>query len=159
MSGREHEFGVVIPAPDAMSDLDIDAIEQRANAATEGPWVPVKLDRESDWRDIQTLDGESVAAGGLVGEGDGYGCACSPTDAEFISHARTDIPELVARVRELEAALRALQVAANERCDCDSVFTPQGLHRSLCPVRVLHSLTLAPAGANADAARALGGHP
>ena len=56
-----------------MTDLDLDAIEARADAATDGPWV-VKL-----------------------------------LDAEFIAHARTDVPALVAALREARAKVEAMR--------------------------------------------------
>lgn len=76
------------PAP----TLDLAAIEARAQAATPEPWV---LDHNAD--------GEAwlrFPAGGWISAEWRW-----EHDAEFASHARTDVPALVARVRELTAAL------------------------------------------------------
>lgn len=76
-----------------MSDLD--AIEGRANAATPGPWF------------TQPMTGEDAPAG-LTAITDGVlgvvGSTLAPAEAEFIAHARTDIPALLRRAHELEAA-------------------------------------------------------
>ncbi len=86
-----------------MSELNLDAIEARANAATEGPWVMVTQGGiESEHYRGPGEDASSVAQTRTQG------------DWEFIAHARTDVPALVARVRELEAAVervRAIEVA------------------------------------------------
>jgi hypothetical protein len=82
------------------TSLDLDAIEARAAAATPGPW---KI--ENDYCDCSD-----------------YGCSHPPfavafgpftsfentsdrhhADAEFASHARTDVPALVAEIRRLRA--------------------------------------------------------
>lgn len=80
-----------------MTDLDLDGIRARATAATEGPWgwrhsklpinmtLPLVIQADSSRR--------NVAEGYAGGE----------SDAEFIAHAREDVPALLARVEELEA--------------------------------------------------------
>jgi hypothetical protein len=89
---------------------DLDAIETRAAAATEGPWIEehsaeagscvIPHDAESTREAVaRTFLYESVA------------------DAEFIAHARTDVPALVAEIRELREWQRAVAVGtgyANE---------------------------------------------
>jgi hypothetical protein len=62
--------------------IDLDAIEARANAATPGPWKE--------------------------GSNDVY----SVRNAAFIAAARTDVPALIARVRELEAECERLKTFA-----------------------------------------------
>jgi hypothetical protein len=119
----------------------LDAIEARAAAATEGPWVPIDLDREINgetvtgadhgwwwvWReaavpyyggvleadgdmDVRGDDGRIYRTVGGIGETsitDGT-TPQERTDAEFIAHARQDIPALVAALRAaLEACDRA----------------------------------------------------
>lgn len=86
--------------------IDLDAIEARANAATPGPWT---VSRSSDHPGERHIDA-GLGAGVYVAMDVGA------DDAAFIANARTDIPALVARVRELEAAERELNaVCANER--------------------------------------------
>lgn len=63
--------------------MDLDAIEQRTRAATEGPW-------EYDGRTLWGRD----SVGRIKAD--------TPADKEFIVATRTDVPALVARVRELE---------------------------------------------------------
>ena len=68
----------------------LNEIEARANAATEGPW-------EADWRftgwDISGNDYDDDGLPALIAsDADGE-------DADFIAHARTDMPALVAVAR------------------------------------------------------------
>jgi hypothetical protein len=76
---------------------ELDAIEARANAASDGPWEAEFSDEESP-----------VLTG--IGVKDGYHEICQTDygvygpamkDAEFIAAARTDVPALVAEVRRL----------------------------------------------------------
>jgi hypothetical protein len=67
-------------------DLNLDAIEARVNAATEGPW--------------QIIGGGEYVTGAGVGIGTADG-GIMARDAEFIAHAREDVPALVAEVRRL----------------------------------------------------------
>lgn len=80
--------------------LDIDAIEARANAATPGPWVETPYSRSGAGTDERYT---AITGGREVVTTDQFPCSRKPADATFIAHARTDIPALVARVRELEA--------------------------------------------------------
>lgn len=85
-------------------DLDLDAIEARANAATPGPW-------HDDHEQFEGKELPCVAVGDF-----GWVCAGQnvpaydedseqgKADAEFIAHARADVPALVARVRQLETS-------------------------------------------------------
>lgn len=79
--------------------LDLDAIEKRANAATPGPWTHEGVARGNE---------KSV----IVRPPPAYPWPVSwhyGTDslkiADFIAHAREDVPALIARVRDLENAL------------------------------------------------------
>ena len=80
----------------------LNEIEARANAATEGPW---------EWEGEAKAEWE-IGANSLVPSRRpddpvlyGYGYDASgievktPADAEFIAHARTDVPALVAALR------------------------------------------------------------
>lgn len=68
-----------------MPKLDLDLIEARANAATPGPWHYV-FGYGFDWHTSQ--DGAPTA------------------NTEFACMAREDVPAMVARIRELETALK-----------------------------------------------------
>lgn len=81
--------------------MNIKEIRARAEAASPGPWVcctwdpmePPHVAVQSVIDKIKVCDSRSNVA--------------SPADAEFIAHAREDIPALIARVEELEAALKS----------------------------------------------------
>ncbi|GAA1454186.1 hypothetical protein [Nocardiopsis tropica] len=84
--------------------MDLDAIEARASAATEGPWYPVANDLVGGWCVSQQDAPPSQSRGGSVAD------FIRREDAEWIGHARTDVPDLVARVRELEGENKKLRV-------------------------------------------------
>lgn len=82
-----------------LTDADLDAIEQRANAATEGPWESGDDDWDGGYVRMPA-DGFGVAyIATHIQQGADEGCA----DAEFIAHARGDVPVLLAEVRRLRA--------------------------------------------------------
>ena len=96
-----------------MTKIELNQIEARANAATPGPWFRV---------DTPFGDGDMVRAGNEDCSGR-FICGVDPTfegeeederdfyaDMAFIAHARADVPALIARVRELEAAARWIPV-------------------------------------------------
>ena len=115
---RRHGDDITTPAPvGAAVALDLDAIEARVNAATPGPWW---VEQVGDFGDKSAVI-ECVRWRGYLntlhlGED-------TPT-AEFIAHAREDVPALVAEVRRLtvEAATQrewfeAADAAAERRLD------------------------------------------
>lgn len=89
--------------------LDLEAIKKRAESATPGPWEweppsedPYPMYDESLIGPV--LDGEKFPVQVLSGWGyDASGTNCEPQDREFIAHARTDVPALVAEVERLRA--------------------------------------------------------
>lgn len=96
----------------------IDDIEARANAATEGPWVTaiqVGSEPSEDGRWVEGEAGDQVAHFPLAGNQ-------AHSDMDFIAHARTDVPDLVAFVRDVEA----LHIPREDRED------PNGNTRSYC---------------------------
>ena len=89
----------------------LNEIEARANAATEGPW---------EWEGEAKAEWE-IGANSLVPSRRpddpvlyGYGYDASgievktPADAEFIAHARTDVPWLLEQVERRDKALEAV---------------------------------------------------
>jgi len=77
--------------------IDLDAIEARANAATPGPWRDQHHECSEVWGpapDSQTHSMQIARIGRAQFD---------VLNAAFIAHARTDVPALIARVRELEA--------------------------------------------------------
>lgn len=86
-------------------------IKARADAATEGPWesgkyAPVR--RAGDYYEVVWLDVDTSAPGPAS-----YGVGIGEFDAEFICHAREDVPRLVAAVEAV------LAIHCDEDGDCD----------------------------------------
>ena len=89
--------------------MNLEAIEKRCEAATPGPWTWEETEAEKagkDWGDIgKTLN---APKGRNVLNAFGYDASyvnVSDADAEFIAHARSDIPALIAEVKRLNAEL------------------------------------------------------
>lgn len=83
-----------------MDDERLKEIEARAAAATPGPW------------EVNNAHGMCVIGDGgeeFVADMEGAMWQGKHEDASFIAAARTDIPDLVARVRELEAEVAGLR--------------------------------------------------
>jgi hypothetical protein len=93
---------------------ELDAIEARAAQATRGPWTNEDGKRQfiEAWAVIATKDGSfDVVTSGLDWD-----------DAEFIAHAREDVPALVAEVRRLRQQVLDFENDDQERhegCDYD----------------------------------------
>ena len=100
-----------------------DAAEQRASAATPGPW-----EQRSDGCTVRSLDSPCrrvcITYFTTTIESE---VKQQVDDADFIAHARTDVPALAAAVRELDkvnteqaATIAALQTSltASERREC-----------------------------------------
>lgn len=104
-----------------MSKPNLDAIRARVEAATEGPWH-IENDSEQDYEvGIPYSEWPSV----LVGPENAFPSEWAkghgetrrvqevpellPSDAEFISHARQDVPALLAYIEQLEAQLDAVR--------------------------------------------------
>lgn len=82
---------------------ELAAIEARAHAATEGPWRTL---RETDefgtlgMPVVQMYRDEKL----VVGHSKDWGSMSEPVvDAEFIAHAREDVPRLAAEVRRIRS--------------------------------------------------------
>ena len=80
----------------------LDEIEARANAATEGPWE-WEGEAKTEWEEGANSLVPSRRPDDPVLYGYGYDASGievkSPADAEFIAHARTDVPALVSVAR------------------------------------------------------------
>ncbi|AZS12364.1 hypothetical protein SEA_KENNA_88 [Gordonia phage Kenna] len=112
-----------------MSELDLDAIEARARAATPGPWEFHDEDiHRNPWvtrkivRDNEPYHELNVLKVRMARHARDECCwPPTSTDAEFIAHARTDVPALVSRVRELEAFVAGIRAettfAGHGQCD------------------------------------------
>ena len=91
------------------TDLDLDAIEARASAATPGPWLT--MDEAPTWDHPRVCGYDQkenhrtepyFATGPRVAD-----VEQAEVDEAFIAAARTEIPALVAEVRRLRAAVLA----------------------------------------------------
>ena len=89
--------------------IDLDAIRQRADAATEGEWIAVS---ESIW--FYRIDTETRTALATLGQSyaektlpdgstvsQGLSGNSIRANADFIAHAREDIPALISEVERL----------------------------------------------------------
>ncbi|MCT1366604.1 hypothetical protein M4D50_01130 [Rothia sp. p3-SID1597] len=81
-----------------MTDLDLEAIKVRANAATEGPWG-YQFASPTMAGEVWNLRIAGKPGIRMVAQEYQHGSA----NAEFITHARTDVPALVSEVERLQA--------------------------------------------------------
>jgi len=99
-------------------NIDLAAIEERASAATEGPWEAQNLERDHGHRGIYWVSvdrpDEIKTVAEVDANDDGIEAIWRMADAEFIAHARTDVPALLALVREQQAKLDAVRDLAEE---------------------------------------------
>lgn len=101
-----------------MTDETLKAIEERANKATPGPWTAEPSD-PNGWSDEEPhCDGIHTESGGwrnaiVTTDGGVYGPRMP--DADFIAHAREDVPKLLGEVRRLRADVQRLERAADAR--------------------------------------------
>lgn len=86
-----------------MEKRELDAVRQRIETATEGPWDTAKL--ASGWHVM--YDGYIVA--------EIY--RNEVENAEFIAHAREDIPKLLAEIDRLNAELQNARTTVTEIVD------------------------------------------
>ena len=87
-----------VPADDNASPviLDMDAIRQRCDRATPGPWKSYVEGRDHDsGSSFIMTGGEDIE---LIG--------ASVADQDFIAHARQDIPQLLEEIQRLKAMNR-----------------------------------------------------
>ena len=93
-----------------MTDKELEEIEARERAATKGPWVSdngaCQQGRYGEPEGASIYSGEiTIVKGGAQDEQGGEVGVVTNEDADFIAHARTDVPRLTAEVRRLRAEL------------------------------------------------------
>lgn len=87
-----------------MTDEELTAIKVRADAAPPGPW------NYEDWPQcIYGPDTEHGTSGRWIAEADDH------TTGEFIAHARTDIPALLAEIAAIREILQAVADGGADR--------------------------------------------
>jgi hypothetical protein len=81
-----------------LTDAELEAIRKRAEAATEGPWYSEDNSVVYSEKVVDRKYGEPVEVADT---------SCGPDigNAEFIAHAREDVPKLLAEVERLRDAL------------------------------------------------------
>ena len=125
-----------------MNEQELQAIEERANKASTAPWIVeagpysgrdwmigsiAMFLGASCWDDkCYTVTTNQVHASELEGD--------AKTDADFIAHAREDVPALIAEVRELRAKLDAVPIDAI-RAIYDSVPVSNWTRKPLAEIR------------------------
>ena len=90
--------------------LDLDAIEARVRAATDGPWCRA---HHGTW-EVEAAPNQLIADFGTVDK--------AAEDAAFAAHARQDIPALIAEIRCLSAEVARWQadcLAIGEKYDAE----------------------------------------
>lgn len=120
-----------------MTALDLDAIEARANALPAGPWTVEEDGCVTGYIAILDADGVPVLSEmDHVAQYDEDADAMVYEDrplADFIAHARADIPTLLAYVRELKAALAKAAGDIESEWGPDSVIDLRALLARLGP--------------------------
>lgn len=97
-----------------MTDEEIAAIEARANAATPGKWEALRVRVGWWWFTSKTILIHNLGSRPsndwpehwLAELAVRWPNPQAEADAEFIAHARSDIPALIAEIRRLQALLR-----------------------------------------------------
>jgi hypothetical protein len=115
-----------------MTDVDLDAITARANAATPEPWL---IDPSE--QGFITKTGQPFITAPY------HELDIRDDDAEFIAHAREDVPALVAAVREAREAATWAQLAADtqkERADLLQAAVARAPHDNICGFGRMHGL-------------------
>lgn len=88
---------------------ELDEIQARADAATAGPWDLVQRDGLSD--EVDSIASASTDEDVVLGQDEQGGPSwLREEDAEFIIHAREDIPKLLAALRDVLYAVRQSDV-------------------------------------------------
>jgi hypothetical protein len=105
-----------------MTDDRIAEIEARARAATPGPWIFVSESVDANNEPCVGVDGGEVVTkylGGIVECSDPYprGDNCPTENMRFIAAARTDVPDLIAALREAQATIAAAHSCCEEARD------------------------------------------
>lgn len=82
-----------------MTKPDIEAIKARVDATTEGPWEAVRNRYGYDVTETWAVEPKGPSVHNVCH------VTVGAEDAEFIAHARSDIPALLAYVEQLEAQI------------------------------------------------------
>ena len=93
-----------------ITDADLDLIESRANAAAPGPW---RREGAEILNDAALRPNVDEAGDGIwIYDEGGH----AEADAEFIAHARQDVPRLIAEIKRLRSTVDAARCGSSTRC-------------------------------------------
>ena len=110
-----------------MTDIDLDAIQARVDAATKGPWLVKGMYPQEV---LANDDGLTLVAT-THSSPDG-----PPSNTEFIAHARTDVAALITAVRERDATIaRVLEVLETDHLPRPVNDWDRGWDRAIAEVR------------------------
>ncbi|WP_060210221.1 hypothetical protein [Sporosarcina koreensis] len=84
-----------------LTQEQLEAIRERAEAATEGPW--------------KNFDGGYIVGGSEIAVGEVVAEAERDADAEFIAHAREDIPALLAEVERMQKIINEWEQSTQQQ--------------------------------------------
>lgn len=105
-----------------MTENDLEAIEARANLASEGPWHAVRdydTETRQEHRDVWGAEGQALIGHEVSGQSTRF-IKNADNDAAFIAAARDDVPALVAEVQRLRDLSRAYLAAEDEYAEATS---------------------------------------
>lgn len=97
-----------------MNEDELRIIEKRALAATAAPWKSTRASRRWEIRSHGSFVGTIFQF-----DFDGTLAPRAEADAEFIAHARSDVPLLVAEILRLRAVLEDIAAEGCEACLID----------------------------------------
>jgi hypothetical protein len=113
-----------------MAELDLDAIRERADAATPEPWIEIEYSTGYGRRVISRVAGPNSNVAKV------YGCNDDKyANAVFIAAARTDVPALCDEVERLRAerdALREVVERVHDGAMCCEIDPEHGIARPYC---------------------------
>ena len=124
--------------------VDLEAIRARCEGATDGPWFATTMPYGQNaklWH-VYASDNESYTGAWLTGYG---GPPLAESDADFIAHARSDVPALLSVVEIMTDALLETEVRSTgsdvRECGGCGMRTNTGteartVHSVWCPIDV-----------------------
>lgn len=93
-----------------MSELDLDAIQARAGAASDAPWI-TGHGHEPGWQPWEVIISATLPI--VEFDNSEQGAA----DADFVAHARDDVPMLLDEVKQLRGELATVRTGASRVWD------------------------------------------
>lgn len=127
-----------------MTESKLKAIEERAEKATPAPWQhgfddgSGRVTKDADWpQGAYIVRGDDTIVTG--GNFEGIACGVEElADADFIAHARQDVPALIAEVRRLREVLHSIATECphHDTCSAMASTTASKVNYALCDCHV-----------------------